>query len=67
MLMKGLTRREFFNQCSKDTFKDILKSWYSFKDEVDEKTRLSCEEIAFQRGGKAKDYQKFLRIKKGGI
>jgi hypothetical protein len=66
--MKGLTRREFFNQCSKDTFKDILKSWYSFKGEVDEKTRFTSEEIAFQRGGKAQDYRKFLRmVKKGGI
>ena len=65
LILKGLTRREFFNRYSKETLRDFLSGWHNYNNEAN---RLSCEDVAMRLGRKA---QKNLKLRdnkmKGGI
>jgi len=44
-VLKDISRREFFNVCSKENLKHLFGAMKGFEEGVKEKTRRSCDEV----------------------
>ena len=56
-----MTRREFFNVCTKENIRHVLGALNGFQEGVKETTRPSCDEAAMQL---AKDRQRLHQHKR---